>query len=160
MDIEVKQITLENFKPYGQLVKVPELSEPTVQNEQITFWKQQASFFIDGKTEIGVLKVRKHEMVFNLLENHFKTPTILICLDGAFIIPVAPPSDNVPKVEEIEAFKVSKGQALVLSDKCWHGTTYPVDKEEITLLVIFKENTFDDDTVNEVIDANCRIVQS
>jgi len=158
MNVPVEKITHENFKPYGEFVDFIPSAKPTVENDMITFWKQQAGFLIDGNTEIGVLKVRKQEMIFNEFENHFKTPTILIGLDGSFVIPVSTPSDDLPKSEDIVAFEVPEKTALVLADKCWHGTTFPIDKDEITLLVIFKENALDDDSVFEKLDETCEIV--
>jgi len=158
VELKPKIVSADNFEPYGQLIKTPDDRPPTVENEQVTFWKQQANYLIDGDTEIGVLKVRKHNMDFNELENHFKTPTILICLDGSYILPVALPSNEVPEIESVKAFIVPKGQSVVLAEKCWHGATYPIDQEEITLLVIFKKGSLENDTVFKPLNGNCRII--
>ena len=158
MKLKPEIVSADNFRPYGQVLKVPVNIQPTVHNDQVTFWKQQAEYVIDGKTEIGVLKVRKHDMDFNELENHFKTPTILICLDGSYILPVAQPSDDVPAIESVKAFIVPDGQSVVLAEKCWHGATYPIDQDEITLLVIFKKGSLENDTVFKPLNGNCRII--
>ncbi len=150
-------ISQEKFKPYGQLIQVPTDMEPTVHNDQVTFWKQQAEYRIEEETEIGVLKVRKQNMIFDELENHYDTPTTLICLDGSFILPVAPPSGHIPSSDSLKAFYVSKGQAIILAEKCWHGATYPVDQDEITLLVIFQKDALDNDTVYKPLDQTCKI---
>jgi hypothetical protein len=47
---------------------------------------------------------------------------------------------------------------LVLAPKAWHGGTYPVNDKEITLLIIFEENTLDKDTVYEPLDEKCTLV--
>ncbi len=157
-EVNVLQLTKENFNPYGQVVEVPASGQPTIEVETVKFWKQQAIFSMGEKIEVGVLIVKKQEMAFNELENHFKTPTILLCLDGDFILPVALPSDDVPSASEVVAFRVPRNQTVVMAEKCWHGVAYPADKDAITLLVLFKENSLDNDTVFESIDEECKVI--
>jgi ureidoglycolate hydrolase len=159
-DIKVLELTREKFSPYGQVVEVPASGQPTIEVETVKFWKQQAIYSTGEKTEVGVLMVKQQEMIFEELENHFKTPTILLCLDGDFILPVAPPSDDLPSPSEVVAFRVPKNQMVIMAEKCWHGVAYPADKEEITLLVIFRENSLDDDTVFEPLDDKCKVVSN
>lgn len=147
MDVLIQKITKEAFKKYGQVIENPVQERPTIAVETVTFWKQQLSININGETEVGVLKVKKRDMIFNEFENHFKTPTGLICLDSDFVLAVAPPQDTLPKTNEVEAFHVQQSQLIVLDAKCWHGECYPVDKNEITLLVIFQKDALDNDTV-------------
>ena len=157
-EIEVLELTREKFNCYGQVVEVPSSGQPTIDVGIVKFWKQQAIYSIGANTEVGVLMVKKQEMIFEELENHFKTPSILISLDGDFFLPVAPPSDVVPSSSEVVAFRVPKNQMVIMAEKCWHGVAYPADKEEITLLVIFRENSLDDDTVFEPLDDKCTVV--
>ena len=77
-EVNVLQLTKENFNPYGKVVEVPASGQPTIEVETVKFWKQQAIFSMGEKIEVGVLIVKKQEMAFNELENHFKTPTILL----------------------------------------------------------------------------------
>jgi len=158
MRINIEKISKETFEEFGQIIEMPVQSEPTVAVETVTFWKQQAMFAIDGDIEVGVLKVKKMAMVFDELENHFKTATGLICLDGDCVIGVTQPSDEVPLASDIKAFLVPQGQLFVLAEKCWHTATYPVDKDEITLLVLFKKDSLDNDTVFEAINESCQLV--
>ena len=155
--VKIIELNQKNFNPYGQLVEVPVSTDPDIKTDKIMFWKQQAIFRMGENVEVGVLSVKKHEMIFNELENHFGTPTILLSLDGDFILPVAKPKDEIPSAEELIAFKVPKFQMLVLAEKCWHGTTYPVDQDEILLLVIFKKDSLENDTVFEKLDQECQI---
>ena len=157
--IKIEKITRETFKPYGQLIEFPVKEEPTVEVETVTFWKQQVMFNIDGgEVEVGVLKVRKHAMIFDEFENHFKTATGLISLDGDFALAVADPADEIPKTDTIKAYKFKKNQLVLMDEKCWHGVAYPIDTDEITVLVIFKKGSLDDDTVFEKLDQSCELV--
>lgn len=157
MHLSIKKIESIRFNKYGQFVDNNSTSEPDIKTDQVSFWKAQAKIFLGDEIEIGVLKVKKHDMVFNELENHFKTPTLLIALNGSYAIPVAPPSDEIPSAKEIEVFEVSEGQSILLKEKAWHGTTYPLNMSEITILVIFKKGTLDDDTVYKMIDEKCYV---
>lgn len=149
MHIKIEKVNKDVFSPYGEIIEMPVNTEPTVDVETVKFWKQQAMFAIEGETEVGVLKIKRMDMIFNELENHFKTATGLICLDGDCAIAVAPPTDELPAANEIKAFKIEKGQFFVLAEKCWHSATYPLDQDEITLLVFFKKDSLDVDTVFE-----------
>lgn len=157
MKIKIKKATPEEFGKYGQLVELSPSAKADISTGSVTFWKQQASFFIKGNTEIGILKVKKSEMVFKELENHFITPTVLIPIDDDFIIPVAGPSDEIPSSKEVESFHITKDQFVVLAPKTWHGATYPLTERDITILVIFEENTLDYDTVYKPLDEECSL---
>ena len=158
MQVSIQHASRENFRKFGELVELEPRSEATVAVETVDFWQQQAVYHIKGETEVGVLHVRNMPMVFDELENHFHTPTGLVCLDGDCVIALATPGDEVPEVTEIEAFRVAKGQLMMLKDKCWHSIAYPLDQEQITLLVIFKKNTLSDDTVFEAISESCELI--
>ncbi|WP_076420073.1 ureidoglycolate lyase [Colwellia sp. UCD-KL20] len=151
MKLAIENVSKEAFQPYGQLIEMPVKDDPTIAVENVTFWKQQAMFSIKGETEVGVLKIKKQDMVFDQLENHFKTATGIICLDGDCAIAVAPPSDDIPNVDTLKAYTIPQGQLFVLAEKCWHSATYPIDKDEITLLIIFQKDALDNDTVFEDI---------
>lgn len=158
MKIKVDKITSDNFRNYGQLVSVNSEQSPDIDSGLVKFWAKQAVYLMEGKTEIGILQVQKHEMVFDQLENHFKSSTLLISVDGDFILPVAPCSDEIPGITDLKAFEIKQGQAVLINEKCWHGEVYPIGKEKITVLVFLAENTLANDTVFESIDQICSIV--
>lgn len=158
MQIRAKKLTAEDFAKYGEVIDLSPSVEPTVSAEVLDYWKQQAVFSIDGPAEIGVLKVKKHEMVFEKMEQHTETPEILIGQGGGFVVPVAPPSDDVPSPDKIEAFEVGPRQAIMLKRSCWHWVPNPADKDELTILVLFKDNTSADDLVVKDIAEQCKVV--
>ncbi|MFA6946850.1 MAG: ureidoglycolate lyase [Pedobacter sp.] len=158
-EIKVSLLSRNNFAPYGQIVDLEDLGPATINTGVVKFWKQQVEVNFDGEIEIGVLKVKKHEMLFDVLENHFKTPTIMMSLNGDFLFPVAPCKDEVPDVDEIKVFKMKENLLYMMNSKCWHGEVYPIDKEELTLLVFLKKGSLDDDTVFENLSEQCKIVE-
>lgn len=158
MEVKIEAITRESFKQFGQVIEMPVKTEPTIAVPTVKFWKQQAFFSFDGDAEVGVLNVKKMEMVFDDLENHFNSPTGLICLSGDWAVGVAPPSDDAPKAAEMKAFRVKKNQLVVLADKCWHTAPYAVDQDESTMLVICRKDFLDNDTVYKKIDESSALV--
>ena len=158
-EIKVGVLSRDNFSRYGQIIDLNNLGPSTIDTAVVQFWKQQVEVDFDAEIEVGVLKVKKHEMIFNELENHFKTPTIMMSLNGDFLFPVAPCKDEVPDVNEIEVFKIEENQLYMMNPKCWHGEVYPMDKDELTLLVFLKKGSLDNDTVFEKLSEQCRIVE-
>ncbi len=160
MKTMIEPITPAVFREYGQVIQLPAPGEPAIAVENVNFWKQQAVLSVDGDVEIGVLSIRKMPMVFSELENHFESQTGLVCLSGDWAIGVATPGDEVPKSRELQAFRVPKFQYVILDEKCWHTGPYPVDHEEMTMLVFCKKNFLDDDTVYENIDQQVELTLS
>ncbi len=158
-EIKLGELYRDNFSRYGQIIDLNDLGPATIDTAVVQFWKQQVKVDFEGELEIGVLKVKKHEMVFDELENHFKTPTVMMSLNGDFLFPVAPCKDKVPGVDEIEVFKIQENQLYMMNPKCWHGEVYPIDKDELTLLVFLKKGSLDNDTVFEKLSEQCRIVE-
>ena len=158
MEAKIEAITKEAFATFGQVIDFPIQSEPTIAVPTVNFWKQQAFLSIDGEVEVGVLNIKKMDMEYDELENHFQTQTGLISLTGDWAIGVTTPSDDIPKAEDVKAFRVKKNQLVVLADKCWHTAPYAVDIAENTMLVIAKKDFLDDDTVYEKIDQHGKLV--
>lgn len=152
MQAKIEPITKEAFAAFGQVIDMPPEIEPTVDVPTVSFWKQQATLSAEGELEVGFLNVKNMDMDFDELENHFKTQTGLICLSGDWAIGVTTPGDEVPKAADVKAFRIPKGQLIVLHEKCWHTAPYPVEHAESTMLVICKKDFLDEDTVFEKID--------
>lgn len=158
MKVKIQKATKENFEKYGAIIPLDSLPTPTVDVTNVKFWAQQLGVDFGGELEVGVLQVKKHPMVFSELENHFKTPTLMISLNGDFILPLAPCQDDIPAVDTIEALEIKQGELYLMNEKCWHGEVYPTDKEELTLLVFLKKGTLDDDTVYEKLSEECVVI--
>jgi ureidoglycolate hydrolase len=158
-EIKVSLLSRDDFELYGQIIDLNDLGPASINTELVKFWKQQVEVEFDGEIEIGVLKVKKHRMLFDEMENHFKTPTIMMSLTGDFYLPIGPCKDNVPDVEEIKIFKIKENQLYMMNPKCWHGEVYPIDMDELTLMVFLKKGSLDDDTVYKKLSEQCMIVE-
>lgn len=158
-ELQVSLLSRDNFAQYGQIIDLNNLGRASINTEIVKFWRQQVQVGFDGDIEIGVLKVKKHKMQFDELENHFKTPTIMMSINGDFLFPVALCKDEVPGVDEIEVYKIKENQLYMMNPKCWHGEVYPLDKDEVTLLVFLKKGSLEDDTVFEKLSEQCMVVE-
>lgn len=158
MKISVQRASKENFAKYGTIIPLENMGEPTIDVGIVQFWAKQLGVDFGGELEVGVLQVKKHDMVFSELENHFKTPTLMLSLNGDFILPLAPCQDEIPSVDAIEALEIKQGELYLMDPKCWHGEVYPTDKEQLTLLVFLKKGSLDNDTVYEKLSEECTVI--
>ena len=155
MNIQISALTKESFAAYGELIQLPIDTETTFSADHFSYWKQQGIIkAFGGDVEIGVLNVTQKQLSFDQLERHNYTAEFLVPLNGSFICPVAIPSTEIPNVDQITAFRVSLGQAIVLKPNCWHWMPVPVEKE-ILILVIYKNNTSADDLIIEKLNETC-----
>lgn len=158
MKVKIEPMNKEAFASYGQVIEMHPSTEPTIAVPTVNFWKQQAVFSVEGELEVGFLNVKKMDMTFDDMENHFKTQTGLISMSGDWVIGVATPSDDPAKAASLKAFRVPQGQLVVLAEKCWHTVPYPAESDEICMLVICKKDFLDNDTFYEKIDEASTLV--
>ncbi len=146
--IKVKDITPENFKKFGRVVKWP-TAKPTAEAKEFKFWSDIADYHIAGETEIGICTVyQQPKMELAGVERHLRTPEILIPIDAPFILPVL--LEGQPDTA-VEAFQVDLGEAVVVADAVWHGACLPVGKKEASYFVIFRKGTpFEDVEKKEI----------
>ncbi|HAE87817.1 TPA: hypothetical protein DCG86_07315 [Candidatus Marinimicrobia bacterium] len=140
--VQVKPITVESFKRFGQVVQLPK-TRPTAEGETFSFWSDIAHYFIDGQTEIGLCTVTVpsgHQITG--LERHLKTPEILIPIDAPFVLSLLLEGE---RVQELKVFRVNVGEAVVINRGVWHGPCIPLEKPKSTYFVIFRQKTPLDD---------------
>jgi ureidoglycolate hydrolase len=138
MKIKALNISKENFVKYGKLVSVPK-NKPTSEDATYKFWSNLADYSIDGNTEIGLCTVYKqNDNIITGVERHLETPEILIAIDAPFILPLLMEGESE---ENMMAFKVDVGEAVVIDNGVWHGACLPVGKETASYFVIFRLNT-------------------
>jgi len=138
MKLKPKKITEENFSAFGKVV-VGASGKPTSQAADYKFWSDIMNYKIDGETEVGICTVYKQPSnSINGMERHLNTPEILIPIDAPFILPLL---NDKNKINEVDAFIVEIGQAIVINEKIWHGACIPFGKDECSYFVIFKRGT-------------------
>jgi ureidoglycolate lyase len=143
MKIKSKHIDENNFKSYGKIVKDPARIAPTSQASDYKFWSDIANYNIEGNTEIGICVVYKQaKNKISAIERHLQTPEILIPIDGPVVLPVL---NDEKHDDEVEAFLVSPGEAVVINKGVWHGACIPIGKNQSSYFVIFRKGTSHED---------------
>ncbi len=138
MAVRPKHITTMNFEAFGRVVTGPK-GVPTSQASDYKFWSDIADYQIEGETEVGICTVfRQPKSSIAGLERHLRTPEILIPIDAPFVLPLL--RDGVPE-QEIQAFRVDPGEAVIIGSGVWHGACLPVRRRQSSYFVIFRKGT-------------------
>jgi len=148
VDKDVLEPYVGNFSLYGSIFTWTGVkdSEPTLHGESFDWWRLQTMSFTRGM-EIGLLALKKREMLIGELECHRETEEILIPIDGDFVASVCAcdrePKSTIP-VAEVKAFVLKRGQCMVLKPGIWHVVPFPL-KGESSVILIFGKDTVEKD---------------
>lgn len=141
-------ISDKNFEKYGKVVLAPG-GPTTAEAGNFKFWSDISHYSIQGETEIGICTVyREAGNPVTGVEQHKKTPEILIPIDHPFVLPLL--LEGRPD-EETEAFTVNPGEAVVINEGVWHAACLPVSADESSYFVIFRRNTPGEDVTKKGI---------
>lgn len=143
--VKPQLLSEKTFKPFGQVIKVPEGHPPTSRDAVTTYWRGLAKTRIHKNIEFGLLraKARVHEVAEMM--RHRWSPELLVSLEGDFYLVVAPyarPKGGKlrPVAAQVRVFLVKRGQAVVLHKGTWHALPFPV-AGECLFLVAFRDGT-------------------
>ena len=130
--IELRPLTVQGFEPYGTLLAPPlEPDEHTVYSETFTFYRNRCTFRSeDGILGVGVSHILKRPFRSASMERHFTTDEINVPLNGDMVALFAKPTsddpEELPDINQVEAFLLHQGQAVVIKKGVWHWCPMPV----------------------------------
>jgi len=155
MEVDVTPISSDGLAGVGQVVLSAEVeaAEPTAAVASVlTYWKQRIVFDTTCTPEVGFLSVHRREPTFQQIERHTDTGELLVVLDGAVDVPCAAPTPgrNAPLPQDVRVYRVPAGSAVYFPKGGWHWAPFPVDRDVVRIVVVFKNNTSQDDL--EVVD--------
>jgi len=137
--VKVKPLTKDNFKQYGEVISA-EGEYKIINQGNGKKWNDLINFdmFEDGgKVNLGILRTKYLEPLFNQLERHHYTSQIFISLgQGKSLIAVAPISDKYPNPEKVEVFLMKGGQGVNFYRKVWHHSLFPLNGEQNYVLIM------------------------
>ncbi len=143
-----KHITRKNFAKFGKIVTAP-TGVPTSEGTNYKFWSDIADYNIRGETEVGICTVyRQSGNSVSSVEQHKMTPEILIPIDAPFILPLL--AEGRP-ANEMEAFEVNPGEAVIINEGVWHAACLPAGADKSSYFVIFRKNTPHEDVANKSV---------
>lgn len=144
--IKVQPLTREAFSKYGSFEN---LYQPQTMGVGVgtgnAFYPDVLPLDMDNAS-VCVCHVKRRDMVVGNYEAHNHSTEGVVCLDADMVIfagfgfaPFLPP--------RFEVFLVPKGTVVRLKAGVLHGTQFPVDRDDATVIVMLPERTFATDFV-------------
>lgn len=153
-----------DFEQLGTCVDVSRL-DPSHATASVSglfdYWKQLAIFAGTLNPEVGFFRVHQRTKRFGQMERHLCTPELLVFLNDAVLLPVAPARARVdskgrPVTEEIQIIQIPRYAAVLLKAGAWHTAGFPVSQPSADAYVVFQDNTSANDI--EIVDLPEEIV--
>lgn len=142
-------LTEESIQGYGALLHNSR-KEPAA-NDEVFKWIPDIFKYDFGKSvTVGILTGKKRKIEIDRLERHKHTAEILVQLVNDAILFLSRPSEKVPTRDQVQAFELKCGHAVVLNEGVWHWIPFPVD-DDCKTLIIYKDGTGAHDYESSVI---------
>ena len=142
--MQVERLTAENFRDFGQLLTMDEVAQVKPENE--FDWHDTAGGIeLSDNCCTGMLVCRPREKKVLKMESHTKTSEVLVALNGDTVLTVAPAGDSLETNDNVKAFLLRQGTAVVMKTATWHWIPFPVKDEDAKIMVLFRDGTGADD---------------
>lgn len=148
-EIKVKELTLENFKPFGSF---SQMVNPTARGNGIDGMAFHADMEI---LELGCAHAAAFSTtrvtdqlkpVILALEKHSRCGEGIMSLDNDMLVYFAPAGADLPHaLEELSAFRVPAGVMLTIRPGVWHCMPFAVDTDVVNVLNVLPERTYAND---------------
>lgn len=163
-EIKVKELNLENFRPYGTF---SQMINPTARGSGIggmAFHADLEVLELGGAHAAAFSITRVTDQlppVILALEQHAHCGEGILSLDGDMLVYFGPAGASYPGVlDELDAFLVPRGVMLTIRPGVWHCCPYTVNTGAINVLNVLPERTYANDCVMKMLaeDERVRIV--
>ncbi len=160
--LRIQQLTTKNAVPYGTLIDKT-IKEPAYESEEFDYWDELAVEETSGAISVGMVEARPQKLIATTFERHARTGELLAPLDGDVILVLGKFTDGpTPEVNQVEAFRLRSGSAILLKRGTWHFAPMVADKPT-RVLVVFRKGTPGDDLevhkIDEEIGMQFEVVQ-
>jgi len=164
IEIKVEELKKESFKPYGDIIDVPDAS-PDCSNDELDLYCGISEVKIDqGTGQFCWLHVKsRRPFICNNFECHKNTSEAMIPVSGQSIVLVAAnnPTSNLPDSDSIKAFFVDGTKGFNFRPNVWHWLPYPLSKQA-SFILVFKKGTPDEDLhvvdLKEKLDLSIKVI--
>ncbi len=146
-ELQVKQLTVNNFKPFGQILSPLNGAVPDADGPEFACYSTLDAEELGEKRIVANLICKKRDYILSKLERHTGTSEILAALDGDSFLCAAPPKTDPSNcsVEDISVFLIRQGDTVMMNTGVWHWIPYPVSVPCVRFLLMFKEKTGEND---------------
>ncbi len=141
-------VSSENFSEYGQLISSIEKTS-NFSSGEFNFWNRLGEMHLTEKASICIVEsFGAGGLKSKFLERHQRGSETLIPT-GDIIIVVALPGNEEntkPNLETVKAYKIKKGDAVILAQNVWHYAPLTEEKS-VKTFVVFNTNTPEEDNL-------------
>ncbi len=146
VELKARELTEEEFSGYGKIMDCDFVSD-CYEEGDFKFYYDLVE--VDFKDPVAISMVNsklQDDLYGNSLETHFKSPEVLIPLDGTIyvVLTKTDPNDNTrPDLSTAKAFVVKPGQGIMLYSGTWHRA--PLSKDvSVKTCCLVRKGTPDD----------------
>jgi ureidoglycolate hydrolase len=149
--IGYRKLTKDAFAPYGAYASIlapfgERFGEPPVQ-----FFRDMVQQYLGHTNTVSYsacVVQQRPDWIIDTAEYHDHTGEAIICLDGDYLMHVAPAcqTDEEPW-DRLEVFYIPKGTMVVTRPGVWHQAGFPYGCEEVHILCALPERTYNNDCV-------------
>lgn len=144
--IKCQPLTKEAFAPFGEYYQMDKPDGYPLTGEIHKFYPDRVTCYQGHNVAFSPLVVTKPEkMIVTKAEYHTTTCEVLMPITDDMILHVAPPSAGEPIIEHTKAFIVPKNTVVKINACVWHLAPLPVNKDEITVMIVLPECTYIND---------------
>lgn len=159
--IKIRKLTREAFASYGSFASIIQPEGCKLGAPPVEFYRDMAQQTLGDASMVSysacVVKAKSDWIIENA-EYHNNTCEAIICLDGDYLMHVAPacPEDEEPW-DSIEVFFIPKGTLVVTRPGVWHQAGFPYGCGEVHILCALPERTYANDCVVKIAPEDKRI---
>jgi ureidoglycolate hydrolase len=144
-DVLIKNLTKENFAPYGQLFEIQTGEGASCITERFNFWPRLATFRCErGEVQIGISTFLKRPFRLCSMERHLTSEEVMIPLTGSVVIAFAAEDgadpEELPDAGRVEAFLIPPAKGIVVKRNVWHWTPMPLE-DQTSIICMFETGT-------------------
>jgi ureidoglycolate lyase len=144
MKLTLEELTPEAFAPFGAVIEQPR-RERDAAGPGWAWWGEIATLAGgDRPYALGYLDLKPAPLRFDWAERHMHSDELLVPMGEACLVYVGPaehPEEpgRLPPLERFRAFKVARGQAVLLHQGVWHGAPLAPDKPLKVLVALLHD---------------------
>ncbi len=152
--IGIKRLSKAAFDKYGSYASVMEPEGEFFGGGEVVFYRDMIQQSLGNTSNVSysacVVEQRPH--VIQNAETHDTCHETIICLDGDYLMHVAPAvSEKKIPYDKIEVFLIPKGTVVNVKAGVWHQAGFPYGCDKVHILCALPERTYMTDCYYEEI---------
>ena len=125
MNLQIKNITKDNFSNFGDLISIREKKSEPINNNTTQSFFDLANIKIlgeDNNARLNIFSVKKRifPLYIDMLEMHPLSSQVFLPMNKTDFIVLVASIDIKPDLNKIECFKISNGDGINFKSRVWH----------------------------------------